>query len=237
MKLIRQALMAPALATLVITAHATPIGGVNPAVDPFDVITAPDVLIDFNDYDFATDGPASTAYQAQGVTFDGNLSIGSTQAIYAGFSVQNLYTGGASQAPGSFNSANRFEIQFSSDVVAAAFRLITNPTPSTYIYALDDGAVVDSFVGATDVSNSGQVWWGFDIASGFDTIAIESYGAGGVAHIDDLSFSGLSASSPSVQVSEPGLAALLMLGLAGVGASRRRRSRCSSGGQGDITQG
>ena len=140
MKFLCKVLMLPVLTMFAASVHATAISGASPL--PF----AADVVIDFDSYDAGTDGPPATAYNALGVNFSSvSLGISPPPPAYAGFSGLNLFTGGATQPNGGpHNDANTLEIAFNGEVLAAAFRLITNPN-TTMFEALKGGSVIETF--------------------------------------------------------------------------------------------
>lgn len=174
-------------------------------------IAAPAQTITFSEFVFATNTPIINQYASLGVTFTPSLYYNVQPVFFPTDFLANFsFAGDPTNNPAS--------ILFAQDQTAAAFAMQTNPGTSTFEAYLD-GVLVESFTAATSLSflpdlTNASNFYGF---SGivFDEIRITSGGPGGVFQIDNLQLSSA--------VPEPGTLALLVLGLAGLAATRRRR--------------
>ena len=149
-------------------------------------------------------------YSAQGVTFGG---------LYSSAVLANTLPPSVSPAAANFsgNTTNAtFTISFDTAVTAAAFFLYTDGFGTTITSSLQ-GATVES-VNAGTYSASGNNYFGFT-GSAFDQITVAVRGTG-TAVIDNVEIG--AAATPAVP--EPASLALMLAGLTGLSALRRRRA-------------
>ena len=165
----------------------------------------PAVVLDFSGLqDGSTVG---AAYAAQGVTFGG---------LFVSSQLGNTLSPTTAPAAVNFqgNTTNAtFTISFTTVVHDAAFFLYTDGFGTTITSSLA-GTQVET-VNAGTYQNSGADFFGFT-ASSFDLITIVVARSGN-AVIDNVEIG-------QAQVPEPASAALLLMGLTGIAASRRRRT-------------
>ena len=153
-------------------------------------------------------------YASQGVTFGGLYSTSYFGQTLAG-----------TTAPAAVNYANGdtsttfpITISFSTPVSTAQFYLYTDGYGTT-ITSLLGGSVVETVMAGT-FKNNGMDYFGFS-GSRFDEITLD-VSQTGTAVLDNLQVT--AGAAPVTAVAEPGSAPLLMAGLAGLCAVRRRRA-------------
>jgi hypothetical protein len=148
-------------------------------------------------------------FASQGVVFTEVLSSTSPAPLVTLFSdaFTNMNQFALNQSGGSF------QIQFQGTVDEAVFAFMTNSGTSSFS-ALLQGNVVESFSGVTNLTGR---FFGFTGIT-FDSIEVNPGGQNQAFRLDNLQYGTVTPSS----VPEPTTLALLGLGLAGIGFSRRK---------------
>jgi len=172
-------------------------------------LASPHQTITFSELAFDTGTAIANQFASLQVTF--------TPSLY--YNVQPIYFPTASLANFDFvDTSNPASILFGQNMAAAAFAMQTNPGTSAFEAYLN-GALVESFSSPTtlsllpDLSHANHFFGFTDIF--FNEIRITS--GTEFFQIDNLQFE-------FARVAEPGTLALLGLGLAVLGLSRRRRT-------------
>jgi hypothetical protein len=185
-------------------AHSTPINS-KPIGLP-----SPTTLLTFDEVVLPNNTIVTNQYQTFGVTFSPNLVYNSQgQVNFPNVTGNNL----GNFAPG---LVDPFFIDFTTDVSAAAFAMVTNPTTSTFTALLNNVPVESFSVGTTFTSPND--FYGF---TGITFNQIEVSTSGAFMLLDNLQFNSA--------VPEPTTLALLGTGLLGLVMMRRRKlSRTAS---------
>ncbi len=162
----------------------------------------------FDEVSLTTNDIVTDQFAAFGVTFSPNLVYYGNPAEYPNFTDPAL---------GNFSPiVNPFFLDFTSNVTAATFAIVTNLGASTFT-ALLDGAEVESFSATTDLVSTANFFGFTDIL--FDQIRVD-VGSNGVMFMDNLAFN----AAPTVSVVPlPAGLPLLLGALGGFALLRRHR--------------
>ncbi len=172
-------------------------------------LTTPDTLIDFGDGLFGSTTLITTQFAGDGVLFGPNYVYSDNGDLLPALTEGYLSAVSAIVQPG--------PISFTSDVSAAVFSFRTQSGTTTFVARLD-GAVVESFAGATDTRIATGRFYGFE-GIVFDEISFSIGATSKGFTLDNLQFT-------VADVPEPTTLALFAFGLAGLGfMTRRRRNR------------
>lgn len=174
-------------------------------------LSAPDVLVTFDEIGMAPDTPVDGQYGSLGVTFSPALGYDSQGSGVTLPGISGHYLGNNSNLA----AVNPFSIRFNFPVTAAVFGLATNPSITTFT-ALLDGVEVESFIAATTF-NEPEAYLGF-VGILFDEILVSVDGLGGAALIDNVQYEFERVDT----VSEPPAAAMLAIGIAAMVLRRKK---------------
>jgi hypothetical protein len=177
--------------------NATPISG------DASGLTSPGTLLTFDEVVLATDASVTNEYSAYGVTFSGLFYDSSCCIEIWDPDGASPYLGNITTSTSNYRS---WSILFSQDQTEAAFTMASN-TATHILSAYLDNTLVESF----SVNGSSWGYYGFT-GIVFDELRMQANQA---MLIDNLQFS-------TTPIPEPASIALLGLGLAGIGYSRRK---------------
>lgn len=175
------------------------------------VFTASDSVVDFDEVSISSGELVSNQYSAFGVEFTGGI-YGGSGTYSAGDHVSGTYldtwSGGG--------QSNFWSIEFTSIVTSAGAYFEMDSYNSLTLSAMLGGSLVETASFSDGVCCRTMEFAGF---TGINFDSIEITGAtGGNFYMDELHY------SSTTSVPEPATLALLGLGLAGIGFSRKKKS-------------
>jgi len=179
-------------------ASATPIVNSTGLVDPLTTVT-------FSELAIADNTLITNQFAPFGVTTSGHRYNSQGASTFPG--IDGDYIGVSTSVP--------FTLSFNQAVTAAAFGYAKNPT-TVLIEALLGGTVVESFSQAVTFNNASTAYLGFTGIS-FDSIRVTADVVEGL--VDNVQIG-----SRNTPVPAPATLALLGLGLAGLGWSKRKKA-------------